>query len=252
MTYFIKLSYNGTLYHGWQKQPNASTIQERLEDALSTILREPISVLGSGRTDAGVHAKNYIAHFETDIPVKCTYIIYKLNSYLPKDIAIQDIFPVHDDAHARFSATYRKYEYWVIENKNPFLDNLAFKPLRKLDYSLMNEAALTLLEHDDFTSFCKLHSDNKTNICHVTEAYWAKEDEKWIFTIKADRFLRNMVRAIVGTLMEVGLGKITLKEFKKIIDAKNRNIAGTSVPGTALYLVEIGYPDWVYIKDNAE
>lgn len=246
MTYFIKLSYNGANFHGWQIQPNALTIQELLENALSTILRETVTVIGSGRTDSGVHAKNYIAHFITELPFESTQFIYKLNSFLPKEIAIQDIFKVNKDAHARYSATYRKYEYWITENKNPFLNERAYKPMRKLDFSLMNKAALLLLEHNDFTSFCKLHSDNKTNICNVMEAEWKECDDKWVFTIKADRFLRNMVRAIVGTLLEVGLKKITIDEFNSIIEAKNRNLAGTSVPGEALYLVEIGYPDWVY------
>lgn len=246
MRYFIKLSYNGTSFHGWQIQPNATSVQETLENALSTILRQTISVVGAGRTDTGVHAKNYIAHFDGEINLPIDSLIFKLNSFLPPTIAIHDIKHVNKEAHARFSATFRKYEYLINEKKDPFLQNLVYKPYKPLDYNKMNKAAELLYKHSDFTSFSKLHSDNKTNICSVTYAQWQKIEDLWVFTIVADRFLRNMVRAIVGTLIEVGQNKIDLKGFEEIIRAKQRSKAGASVPGEALYLVEIGYPDWVY------
>lgn len=246
MRFFIKLSFNGSLYHGWQIQPNASSVQETLEKALSTVLREPIQLVGAGRTDAGVHAKNYIAHFDTNSKLAVNTLLYKLNSFLPPTIVIHDLKHVNKEAHARFSATFRRYEYLVKEEKDPFLQNLAYKPIKPLDFNIMNEASKILYKYTDFTSFSKLHSDNKTNICHVSHAEWKKQGDVWVFNIIADRFLRNMVRAIVGTLLEVGLYKKNIDEFEQIILEKHRSKAGASVPGEALYLVEVGYPDWVY------
>ena len=250
MHYFIKLSYNGSLFHGWQIQPNAVSVQETLENALSTILRNKIAVVGAGRTDTGVHAKNYVAHFKAELTLPISTLIYKLNSLLPPSVTIHELTPVNTEAHARFSATFRKYEYLVKEEKDPFYQNLVYKPFKPLDFGKMNEAAKLLYKYNDFTSFCKLHADNKTNICHVTHAEWTKREDVWVFTIIADRFLRNMVRAIVGTLIEVGLQKIEIKDFEQIILAKHRSKAGVSVPGEALYLVEIGYPEWVYQTDK--
>ena len=244
MRYFIKLSYKGTHYHGWQRQPNGISIQEELENAFSLMLKEEIAITGAGRTDAGVHAKNYIAHFNTEqnLPKEeLDKLAYKLNSYLPKAIAIHKIWPVGDDIHARFSAKERTYKYYITPTKNPFATDRAWYVHSKLDVDMMNLACSILMEYRDFTSFSKLHTDVKTNICHVMEASWECKDELLVFTIKADRFLRNMVRAIVGTMVDVGAGKTDLKEFRKIIEGKDRNLAGRSAPAQGLFLVEITY-----------
>lgn len=250
MRYFIELSYNGEKYHGWQNQPNAISVQEVIEKALSTLLRTQISILGAGRTDAGVHAKQMFAHFDTDIKFDSENLTFKLNSFLPKDIAIYAIYPVKIDAHARFDATARTYEYWIVTEKNPFYNNAAHTVFKKLDVTLMNEAAKELFVYNDFKSFSKTHTDVKTYICKIEKAVWEQRNELLVFTIKADRFLRNMVRAIVGTLLEVGLGKLSITAFKEIIESRNRNNAGTSVPGKALYLTEVIYPAETFITNG--
>ncbi len=244
MRYFIQLSYNGKNYHGWQIQPNALTVQEVLQQTFSTLLQSETAIIGAGRTDTGVHAPFFIAHFDTNTAIPdIDKFVFRLNRFLPKDIAIQKIWQVPDDWHSRFSALSRSYQYKVHFNKNPFLtDSSYFLYGGTLNFEKMNEAANILFEYQDFTSFSKLHTDTKTNNCKIMRAEWTKVGGQHIFTIQADRFLRNMVRAIVGTLLEVGREKISLNNFRKIIEAKDRNKAGTSVPGHALYLVNIEYP----------
>lgn len=246
--YFIYLSYKGTAYHGWQTQPNGISVQEVLCKALSTVLRTDIEIVGAGRTDTGVHAKLMVAHFdfEGELP-KLTSFASKLNSILPKDIAISKIKEVKADAHARFDATSRKYEYHLVTQKNVFKTEYAARFNENLNFELMNEAAATLMNYRDFTSFSKLHTDAKTNNCVIMHAQWTANDDEWIFTIQADRFLRNMVRAIVGTLLEVGRGKMTIEQFREVIEVKNRCKAGTSVPAQGLYLVDIQYPEDTFL-----
>jgi len=241
MRYFIQFAYNGTHYHGWQIQPNASSVQETLNKAFSVLLNESISIMGAGRTDTGVHASEMYGHFDTEKNLDIPVLIHKLNSYLPKDIAIFNIILVHDDAHCRFDATKRTYEYHINTAKNPFLQELSWYVTQKLDIALMNEAAQLLLKHTDFQCFSKVNTDVNTFDCTIFEAYWKQENEKLIFTISANRFLRNMVRAIVGTLINIGLKKITLADFENIIASKSREKAGFSVPPHGLYLTNIYY-----------
>ena len=245
--YFIYLSYNGKPFCGWQIQPNGITVQQRIEEALSTILRRPMSIVGAGRTDAGVHAQLMVAHFDSEEPISdLPFLADKLNRLLPKDIAIDRIVPVAPDAHARFDATSRTYKYYLTAKKNPFNYDWVYRYIGKLNYDLMNEACRVLFEYTDFTSFSKLHTDVKTNNCRIMEAGWKQEGDVWVFTIRADRFLRNMVRAIVGTLLEVGRGKLSLSGFREVIEAKDRGRAGTSAPGHALYLVDVTYPEKIF------
>ena len=271
MRFFITFTYNGTRYCGWQRQPNGISVQEELEKALTTILRTPIELTGAGRTDAGVHALNMVAHFdvanlliestnqsrdaincvsnETDEYIKIlekNRLINNLNSLLPYDIAVKNIERVNDEAHARFDALSRKYEYHIITHKNPFLKEQACRIHFPLNIELMNEAAKILFEYEDFTSFSKLHTDVKTNNCTIMEAYWQQRGEELVFTIKANRFLRNMVRAIVGTLMEVGRERLTIEGFRQVIEAKNRCSAGHSVPACGLYFIEAEYPETIH------
>ena len=241
LRYFIKLAYNGTHYHGWQYQPNASSVQETMSKAVSTILNTEINLMGAGRTDTGVHAKKMYAHFDFETPFDIPNLVHKLNSYLPKDIAVYDIIPVHDEAHTRFDATKRTYEYHINTLKNPFLQEQSLYFHQPLDVDLMNEAAEILFNYTDFQCFSKVNTDVNTFDCTIFEAYWKQENEKLIFTISANRFLRNMVRAIVGTLINIGLHKITLADFDAIIKSKNRDKAGFSVPAHGLYLTEIEY-----------
>lgn len=244
MRYFVQLSYKGTNYHGWQVQPNAITVQEVLNKAFSTILRKQIDLTGCGRTDTGVHASFFVAHFDVENEITNTEKLkFSLNNFLPFDIAIQKIYRVADDLHARFSALSREYRYYISTQKNPFSRESAYYFHRPLNVNLMNEAAKLLFNYKDFTSFSKLHTDVKTNNCTILHAKWEKSDNKLVFTVKADRFLRNMVRAIVGTLLEVGLEKISLQEFKSIIESKNRSKAGVSVPAQGLFLTKVEYPD---------
>lgn len=242
MRYFIQLSFDGTAYHGWQIQPNGASVQETLQKALSTLLRQPTEVVGAGRTDAGVHARMMVAHMDTSVELDCAQLVYKSNKLLPHDIAVQRIWPVEDDMHARFSATSRTYQYHIHTSKSPFLRHYSWQVTFPLDFDRMNEAANRLLQYEDFTSFSKVDTDTKTNLCHITEAHWRHvEEASWVFTITANRFLRNMVRAIVGTLVEVGRGRMTVDDFCQVIEQKNRCSAGESVPGHALFLTDVSY-----------
>lgn len=242
MRYFLKLSYKGTAYHGWQIQPNAQSVQEVLQNALQTVLRSEISVVAAGRTDTGVHAKLMYAHFDIQtLPYQADVCVFKLNSLLPKDIAILDILTVADDAHARFDAKKRTYEYHINQEKNPFDTEGSWYFRHSLDLELMNKAAEILLQKSDFESFSKVHTEVNNFRCDISYAHWERQDHKLIFTISADRFLRNMVRAIVGTLINVGTHKISLEEFELIIDRKNRSEAGFSVPAHGLYLTAVEY-----------
>lgn len=242
MRYFITFSYDGTAYHGWQIQPHSVTVQEELQKALSTLMRNPMEVVGAGRTDTGVHARKMIAHFDHDEVLDCPQLVYKLNKLLPRDIAVQHVEPVADDMHARFSAKSRTYHYYVHLDKNPFLRSYSWQVYGNPDFELMNRAARVLMEYKDFTSFSKVNTDAKTNDCTITEARWDRVGEdQWRFTVTANRFLRNMVRAIVGTLMEVGRGRMTIEQLRSVIEAKDRCRAGDSVPGNALFLVEVLY-----------
>ena len=244
MRFFIRLSYDGTRYHGWQIQPNGDSIQQELQEALSTLLRQPVEVVGAGRTDTGVHAKMMVAHFDWSEPLDGKQLTYKLNKLLPQDIAVQEVRQVAEDMHARFSATSRTYHYYIHTYKDPFLQAYSWQIPFALDFERMNEAAKILLDYKDFTSFSKVNTDTKTNLCDIKEAYWEEVAKgQWRFTITANRFLRNMVRAIVGTLVEVGRGRISIEEVRQIIEAKDRCQAGESVPGKALFLVDIKYDD---------
>lgn len=243
--YFIYLAYNGTNYNGWQIQPNGSSIQETLEKALSTIQRTPISVTGAGRTDTGVHAKQMVAHFDS-IVEDAEKLTDKLNRFLPKDIAIQKIVQVKPDAHARFDAISRTYKYYMTNRKDPFLHPFKHKIPETMNLDMMNKCANILFNYTDFTSFSKLHTDVKTNNCVIMHAQWEKQEDDYIFTIKADRFLRNMVRAIVGTLYEAGRGRLDERGMGRIIAAKNRAVAGNSVPGNALFLEDIEYNNDIF------
>jgi tRNA pseudouridine38-40 synthase len=245
--YFLELSYRGSAYHGWQIQPNGITVQEVLEDALFKALREEIQVTGAGRTDTGVHATYFVAHFDTpQLITDPDSTILKFNRILPNDIVVHSLQPVDSNTHSRFSATSRKYEYHVTLLKDPFRIGMSTRVHHQLDFEAMNKACRLLFEYSDFTSFSKLHTDTRTNDCIIKQACWERHNNLWIFTIEADRFLRNMVRAIVGTLFEVGRGKMTLNEFRQVIEAKDRGKAGASVPAEALYLVDIKYPDELF------
>lgn len=258
--YFIQFSYDGTAYHGWQVQPNAVSVQQKLNEALSTLLRSPIETTGAGRTDTGVHAAKMTAHFDTELFDECKenglqnelsdrlcQLSDKLNRLLPPDIAVHHIRSVKERAHARFDATSRTYHYHIYTGKNPFWRHYAMRLFFRPDIEAMNAAAALLLKASDFTSFSKLHTDVKTNICHVSCAQWVEERPGlYRFEITADRFLRNMVRAVVGTLLEVGRGRMTMEQFADVINSKSRAAAGESVPGNALSLVDITYPEEIF------
>ena len=252
MRFFLTLSYKGTAYHGWQIQPNAVSVQQALQDALSVLLRDKIEVVGAGRTDTGVHAAYYVAHFDTESEklLDKDHFRYHLNALLPKDIAVSVIRPVKDDAHARFDASLREYKYYISQAKNPFQTDTAYCYPLTLDMDRMNEAADTLKEYTDFESFCKLHANNKTTICHIRESVWKKEGDMLVYTVSADRFLRNMVRAIVGTLIDVGRGKIDMSQFRQIIEAKDRCAAGSSAPAHGLFLTNVHYPEELFQEKN--
>ncbi len=244
MRYFLELSYKGTNYHGWQYQPNAISIQEKINEALTKILKTSINVMGAGRTDAGVHASQMFAHFDIENEFNCDETLFKLNSFLPDDIVVYKIFSVNDKAHTRFDALSRSYEYRIYMGRNPFLLETTWQFYhKKLDVKKMNEAASLLLNYKDFKCFSKAKTDVKTYNCDITNAEWKLNDNILVFYITADRFLRNMVRAIVGTLVSVGLHKTTLEAFKEIIESRDRTKAGVSVPAKALFLTEIKYPE---------
>ena len=249
MRYFLKLSYNGTPFHGWQRQPNATSVQQTIEEALSIMTQEKVEITGAGRTDTGVHAKEMYAHLDIPEIGDRKKFLTSLNRLLGNNIAVNDMLKVCPEAHARFDAVSRTYEYFISLTKDPFDFNFSHRMERIPDIEKMNQAASFLLKTEDFTSFAKLHSDSKTNICKVREAYWRADahDKKLKFTISADRFLRNMVRAIVGTLLDVGLGKINLKEFLEIINKKDRCAAGVSISAKGLFLSKIEYPNNIFI-----
>ena len=244
MRFFIYLSYDGTRYHGWQVQPNGQSVQGELQRGLSLLLRSQIAVTGAGRTDAGVHARLMVAHFDHDgeLPMVPAQLAYKLNKLLPCDIAIKRIEQVPDSLHARFSATSRTYHYYVHTCKSPFHRHYSYQLPYVVDFELMNQAAALLLEYDDFGAFCKSHADVKTTLCKVTTAGWHQTSaHTWYFEITANRFLRNMVRAVVGTLVDVGRRRMTIDEFRKVVEGKRRTEAGESMPGNALFLENIEY-----------
>ncbi|MCW2120177.1 tRNA pseudouridine(38-40) synthase TruA [Flavobacterium sp. 7A] len=242
MRYFIKLAYNGTPYHGWQYQPNAVSVQEILNNALSVILNTEINAMGAGRTDTGVHAREMFAHFDYEQTIDSQKLVHKLNSYLPKDIAIYDIISVANEAHCRFDATKRTYQYHINTVKDVFLDRQSWFLKQKLDIGLMNQASQILFNHINFQCFSKVNTDVNTFDCTIFEAEWQEKGSNLVFTISANRFLRNMVRAIVGTMVNVGMNKISLEDFENIIKSKSRDKAGTSVPAHGLYLTKIVYP----------
>ena len=241
--YFVTLSYDGTRYHGWQIQPNGVSVQERLQEALSTLLREPIAVTGAGRTDAGVHARKMVAHFDwKGDAIDGQQLAYKLNRLLPYDIAVSKVEMVSEDMHARFSATSRMYRYYIHTTKDPFQRAYSCEIHYPLDFAKMNDAARILMTYEDFGAFCKSGADVKTTLSQVTKAEWVQTSPTtWYFEIRANRFLRNMVRAVVGTLIEVGRGRLSLDDFKKVIEGKQRSDAGESMPGNALFLEDIVY-----------
>lgn len=244
MRYFLTFSYRGTNYCGWQTQPNGLSVQQVLTDALRTVVRdETLAVTGAGRTDAGVHAAKMVAHFDTGEAIADPKkFVARMNGVLPADIAVSGLREVAADAHARFDATARHYEYRIITEKSPFKTDLAWRVPFALDFDRMNAAAATLLEYSDFTSFSKIHTDVKTMNCRITEAHWERRDDEWVFGIEANRFLRNMVRAIVGTLVEVGKGGLSVEGVRAVIEAKSRCAAGMSVPACGLFLTDVKYP----------
>ena len=243
--YFFECSYNGSNYHGWQSQLNAVSVQEVIQSSINKFFNEKKnSIVGCGRTDTGVHANQYFFHMDTSIEIVHEDFIYKLNNILPKDISVYSIWSVNPDFHARFSAEKRTYRYFISINKNPFTEKFSHLIKEKLDINLMNKCALELLKHKDFTSFSKLNTDVKNNLCHIFEAFWLQSNGQLIFQISANRFLRNMVRAIVGTMIDVGKGKLSLDDFIKIIKDKDRSNAGFSAPAKGLFLHEVKYPNW--------
>ena len=247
--YFIFISYKGTSYHGWQLQPNSVTVQKILDNALSVILNEEINTTGAGRTDTGVHALLFCAHFDSLSPDLCNQdnLVFRLNSFLPEDISVSAIKKVIPGANARFSAVSRTYKYYISRTKDPFFNSSSWFLHGDIDIETMNKACTILLRHTDFTSFSKLHSGSKTNICKIYLAFWIEDANRLVFTIKADRFLRNMVRAIVGTIIETGFGKMNLNEFDEIIVARDRCKAGTSAPAKGLFLTDIEYPPEIFV-----
>lgn len=253
--YFIRLSYDGTGFHGWQRQPNGITVQQTLEEAMSLVLRTPITLTGAGRTDTGVHAAVFYAHcdleFGTDQPT-LDRLVHKLNSFIGPGIAIDRIFPVNPNAHARFSAVSRTYRYTISRAKDPFIRNYSWFVFGNLDVDMMNQGARILMQYDDFTSFSKVDTDTKTNICRVSQARWESEGKTLLFTITADRFLRNMVRSVVGTLLDIGKQRITTSDLVRIIERKDRRAAGESAPARGLMLTGIEYPDWVFRNDGID
>ena len=250
MRYFIEIAYSGKNYFGWQRQPNQISVQQVLEESLSTVLRREIVVIGAGRTDTGVHAKQLFAHFDADEIENKEKLVFRLNSFLPKDISVKNIFEVTSDAHARFDALKRVYEYRITIGKDPFSQDFTYQIYNKPNVKAMNDAAGLLLKYEDFQCFSRSKTDVKTYNCNVIKAKWEGNNNQLVFTIIADRFLRNMVRAIVGTLLDVGFGKTSLKRFKEILESKNREEAGPSAPAQGLYLTEVVYPENLYLKSE--
>ena len=251
--YFIYLSYDGSAYNGWQVQPGCPTIQSTLDTALSTITGEPVAVTGAGRTDTGVHASLYCAHFDVnaDLIPSADKFLFRLNGFLPSDIAVNSLHRVTPDAHARFSALSRTYTYHILKHKDPYRFKYSWFLYGKIDTDIMNQACEILLNHTDFKSFSRLHSGNLTDICHIYYAKWEEKEGELLFTIKADRFLRNMVRAIVGTMIRLGFSKISLDEFEKIIAARDRGKAAMSAPASGLFLSGIEYPEEIFLSQGS-
>lgn len=250
MRYFIDIAYDGTAYHGWQRQPQSITVQEELEKALTTLLRSEIAVTGAGRTDAGVHAKQLWVHFDYEnllTPDEQQHLVFRLNRFLPQAIAVKTLTPVAAEAHARFDAIERSYSYFIHQQKNPFLVNQSYFFEAEVDLELMNEAAKLLLGRQDFKCFSRSNTDVKTYLCDIREAFWSREEDRLVFRITADRFLRNMVRAVVGTLLDVGLKKTSVNELKDIIAGGERSEAGASAPAHGLYLTAVRYPEEIFI-----
>jgi len=244
MRYFITFSYDGTRYHGWQIQPNGDSVQAQMQHALSLLLRQEIIVTGAGRTDAGVHARMMVCHFDYEGKIDGEQLSYKLNKLLPYDIAVSKVTQVTDQLHARFSATSRMYRYYIHSDKNPFLRSYSYEVHYPLDFNKMEKGAKLLLKYDDFGAFCKSHADVKTTICHVTQAEWHQTSPTtWYFEIRANRFLRNMVRAVVGTLIDLGRGRLSIEDYCRVIEGKKRTEAGESMPAHALFLEDITYPE---------
>ncbi len=243
MRYFITFSYDGSNYHGWQIQPNGNSVQAELQRALTILLRRETTVVGAGRTDAGVHARMMVAHFDTETALEdCRQAVYRLNRILPRDISVSRVEQVAEDMHARFSATSRTYRYYIHTRKDPFCRAYSCELHYELDFEAMNEAAAVLMEYEDFGAFCKSHADVKTTLCHVTAARWHRtSDHSWYFEITANRFLRNMVRAVVGTLIDVGRHRLTIDDFRCVVEGRHRTEAGESMPGGALFLEDIRY-----------
>lgn len=243
MRYFVTFSYDGSRYHGWQIQPNGNSVQAELQRALTILLRRDTTVVGAGRTDAGVHARMMVAHFDVDESLEdCSQMVYRLNRILPRDIAVSRVEPVAEDMHARFSATSRTYHYYIHTRKDPFLRSYSCELHYDLDFEAMNTAAAMLLKYDDFGAFCKSHADVKTTLCRVSAARWHQmTDHSWYFEITANRFLRNMVRAVVGTLVDVGRHRLTIDDFRRVVEGRRRTEAGESMPGEALFLEDIRY-----------
>ena len=247
LRYFLELSYKGTSYHGWQRQPNAVSVQQVLEEALSTLLGKETQILGAGRTDTGVHAKQMFAHFEADFSIEqINDLAFRLNRFLPASIAIQAIRPVVADAHARFDATSRRYAYYITSIKDPFANEHAYFFNTPLDVNAMNAAATLLIQHKNFKCFSRSKTDVKTYDCDVSEAFWEQQQSALIFHISANRFLRNMVRAIVGTLLDVGTGKLSIPGFQTILESQDRTQAGSSAPAHGLFLTKIRYPNTIF------
>ena len=245
MRYFIELSYDGTPFVGWQRQPAGDSVQSCLEDALSILFRKPLSIVGAGRTDAGVHAHQLFAHVDIDDHIDKD-LTFRLNKLLPKEIAVRNIIPVTQDAHARFDAVSRGYRYNLTTQKNPFLQKRSYHFAKPIDVELMNQAAKILIDHKDFKCFSKSKTDVKTYICDIQHAYWQQDGSELVFFIQANRFLRNMVRAIVGTLIAVGLRKISISDFEAILASRDRSQAGYSVPAHGLYLEKVSYPKHIF------
>ncbi|QCR24071.1 tRNA pseudouridine(38-40) synthase TruA [Pontibacter sp. SGAir0037] len=248
MRYFLEIAYDGTRFHGWQIQPNALSVQEVLDDCLTKVLRQPISSTGSGRTDTGVHASQQFVHFDVAAPLDKEQVLYRVNRLLPQDVAAIHLWPVTDEAHARFDAFARTYHYHVTLAKNPFKRYYAYYLSRKPDVTKMNEAAALLLRYDDFTTFSKVKGDTKHYRCSVYEAFWEQEGENLQFTIRANRFLRGMVRLVVGTLLDVGRGKLSVNQFEEIITSKNRSRASGAAPAEGLYLAKVEYEEQIFVN----
>jgi tRNA pseudouridine38-40 synthase len=242
MRYFIELSYKGTAYNGWQRQNNSLGVQQVLEEAMSKVLRQPIEITGSSRTDTGVHAEQQFAHFDFNEIADAGKLVYQINGLIPRDIAVQHIYAVPEDTNSRFAATHRRYEYRISRSKNPFLPNLAYVTRAELDIEKMNEAASLLLQYIDFESFSKIHTQVNNFRCSISEAIWQEQGGLLIFSVQSNRFLRGMVRALVGTMLEVGKGKRTVADFEEVIKARDRKKAGAQAPAEGLFLVEVGYP----------